>query len=248
MDAIVRREKRHVRLTDAQLRTIADAPADVSAREIANAIGALYKTVCEARRRIARDGWVCPIAWATCAVCGLALARGAHHQTTVHAHCRPARAAQRARAYRAEGRPWARSTRYVTDWRRRHPERAAELNKVGLIRMRERWPDLPAAEQAAQLARAHLADQRDYHLTLELAEQSGAAWTEEEDAEVWRRLREPARDVALDLGRTLWAIRGRRVILRRRQRRTESGSSAQGYGDHLSMQVGARNRKRDGAG
>lgn len=67
--------------------------------------------------------------------------------------------------------------------------------------------------------KVHAADQRDYPLTLDEATNSGDRWSADDDAYVLDHLRDPAREVALELGRTLWAVRNRRVTLRKGRRK-----------------------------
>ncbi|MBI2912015.1 MAG: hypothetical protein HYY05_07715 [Chloroflexi bacterium] len=158
-------------------------------------------------------GWSTPLQWRPCTECGQLLASSRVWRRTAHKACERARVVRKARERRLQ-RP-GQSTPYVHAWRQRNPEDNALLREQEKAKRRERWPDLPEELRNAMLARAHAADQRDYPLTLEEANRSGDRWTEEEDGTILARLRDPARDVALALGRTLWAVRNRRVRLRR---------------------------------
>lgn len=66
------------------------------------------------------------------------------------------------------------------------------------------------------------ASRRDYPITRDEAERAGSPWDGDEDAVILVHLDEPARDVALALGRTLWAVRHRRMRLRRNATRAGS--------------------------
>jgi len=123
--------------------------------------------------------------------------------------------ADRQRQYRREGRA-QKSTLYVRRWREEHPAELATEREREKVRQRERWPERPEEERAALLDRLHAADRRDATFTREEAEHAGTPWDADEDAYVLAHLREPAREVALQLGRSLWAVRNRRVALRRR--------------------------------
>jgi len=202
-----------VPLTDAQLAAIAAALDDVTATELARQLRAPYFTVAAARQRIRREGWVCHLYPAVCTVCGGILLHGPQRRL-IHRQCEPAANAARQRQYRRDGRA-QKSTPYVRRWREEHPDELATEREREKARQRERWPERPEEERAALLGRLHGADRRDAALTTDAAEHSGEPWDAEEDAYVLDHLHEPAREVALILGRSLWAVRNRRVVLRR---------------------------------
>lgn len=77
------------------------------------------------------------------------------------------------------------------------------------------YRQLPRDEQRAIQEKRHVADRRDYALTLELAENSRDPWSGDEDQYILEHWGEPAREIALELGCTLWVIRSRRMRLRR---------------------------------
>lgn len=207
-------------LTDDQLAAIAWADPTETTAALARRIAAPYFTVHQARRRFNRDGgWFCALARSTCPECGRPLLSSAANPRDVHHACEAARAARWSRERRAAGRPGSKSTPYVRAWRERNPQRHAAIRDREKARLRAEWPDRPEPERDAALAKVHAADQRDYPLTRDRADRAGAPWTADEDAQILDRLDDPARDVALDLGRSLWAVRTRRKLLRRRQPR-----------------------------
>ena len=206
-------EERKLRLlSPEELQQIAwrlDEPAAAVAREL----GLDYWAVAYHHRRMRRaGGWVCELHWTTCAVCGRPLCYG-ERPRKVHVHCERRRVVERSRE-RRERNP-GQSTPYVRRYREEHPEKLVEHRRKGLDYARARFEALPPELKAASLAKAHEADRRDQPLTAELAEASGSPWTADEDQYVLDHLLEPARDVALALGRTLWAVRNRRAHLRR---------------------------------
>jgi hypothetical protein len=202
-------------LSDSDLGTIAGTDASVTTVVLAVELGKPYFTVAHARQKIARmGGWYCLVSAGRCSECGEPVLTSPDRRQSAHLACRPARAARYSRIARREGRA-TKSTSYVAAWREREPERSRELREQEKARLRARWPDLPAEERQALLARVHAADARDYPLTVGVAEQSGSPWTDEEDQYVLEHPKMPAREVALVLGRTLWAVRGRRMRLRR---------------------------------
>ena len=209
-----------VPLTDQQLSAIATAPADVSAAQLARELGAPYFTVAKARQRIQAAGaWFCPLTWATCSECGGPLAHGSTTRT-VHPGCAAGRAARYSRGYR-QG-PHRPSTPYVARWRREHPEDNHAHREQEKARLRELWPTLPEETRRPVLERWHAADRRDYARTRDAAEHRGEPWDADEDRSILDHLQTPAREVALELGRTLWAVRSRRMHLRRVKRPPES--------------------------
>ena len=184
--------------------------------ELARRLGRPYFTVAKAVQRLRGPaGWHCPLTEVMCAECGELLLISPQHPRTVHPACEPRRRAREARVARAEGRRQP-STPYVAAWRQRNPDRNAELREQERARARERWPDLPPDQQRELLGRLHEADARDYELTAAQAGASGLRWSEEDDRYVLEHLDRPAREVALALNRTLWAVRTRRMWLKRR--------------------------------
>lgn len=215
-------------LSDDHLAAIAWADPREPTAALARRIAAPYFTVYKARRRASGPfGWHCPLVLATCAECGQPLLRSRTFQRTTHASCARSRLNRHKREQRAHG-LIPPSTPYVAAWRRRNPERAAELKRRALARVNALWPTLPPEARAASLAALHAADARDQPLTAERATATGTTWTEEEDRMVLARMDDPAREVALALGRTLYAVRHRRVTLRRVDdyRRREPATSA----------------------
>lgn len=213
----MRSRKVHTPLTDVQLATVAWADEEETTAALARRIDDAYFTVYQARQRVRRaGGWWCPLLLDSCAVCHQPLLTASENPRQVHVACHAAREARRARQYRSEQRPYALSTKYVRAWSERHPDQEVARREREKASRRARWPSLPDDVRSEHLARAHEADARDYPVTRARATRSGATWTAEEDDSILARLDEPAREVALDLGRTLWAVRGRRVLLRRR--------------------------------
>ena len=96
-----------------------------------------------------------------------------------------------------------------------------DLDALAARRERERWPadryfgGLPAERKAALFAKWHATGRRDYEITLAVADQRGAPWTEDDDRYILANLGQPARELGLALGRTSWAVYRRRRKLRR---------------------------------
>jgi hypothetical protein len=204
-------------LTPDELAELAAASPTAIAAELARRLGRPYFTVNHALKRIRRaGGWFVPLVWRTCTECGRPVASPRRRpQRRAHVGCRRARDARHSRERRAAG--LDRSTPYVRRWREAHAAELAAMRERDKARMRERWPDLPPELQVASLDKVHAADRRDYRRTLDRAERSGADWTGDEDRYVLDHPKTPAREVALALGRTLWAVRNRRVRLRRQR-------------------------------
>ena len=193
--------------------TVAEDPT-ATAAELARCLARPYFTVAVATRKIRQaDGWYTPVLWGTCAECGEPLLMAKAHPRKVHVHCEHARLLQRARRQR-EKQP-GKSTPYARRWKEQHPEAVAAMREQEKAQKREEWPTLPEGERAAMLAKLHRADRRDYPITLELASARGDRWDPDEDQYILEHQHEPARDVALHLGRTLWGVRGRKVRLRK---------------------------------
>lgn len=206
--------RRVARLTDAEAAALLLADPDEATGALARRLQRDYWTVRAARRRIA-GVWGCRVAWRACVVCGRPVAGPTRPARTAHVGCGRERERRRARRARAERRPYAVSTRYVDAWRRRNPERAATARARETLRRNARWPALPEDVRAAKLARIHEYD-RDRNAETRQRATRGPAdpWTSEEDARIVATLDRPAAEVALGLGRTLYAVRGRRKRLR----------------------------------
>jgi hypothetical protein len=186
---IVKTRAAQHRLTDHDLASIAwSDPCDTTVA-IAERLQKPYDAVVQARRRLQRKGYACELFWRRCDVCGENFAASSSRQI-MHVRCRASRAAERQR--------------------RRWPS-IAEREAL-------RFQRLPASEQALALERVHIATSRDQHLTVSYADRRGVAWSASEDEYVLTHLKSPARDVALALQRTLWAVKGRRRDLRKQLR------------------------------
>ena len=208
------------RLADPALAYVA-LHLDQPAAQLACDLRLPYFTVAKAKQRLVRaGGWYCPLVPTTCTECGQPLLGPAFPRRSAHVGCLSARRARYFRERRAGLRgnptPSVRSTRYVAAWRRRHPDRDRLLRERDKARRRELWPTLPPEVREGTLERAHAYDREAYAATLEAATTLGQRWTEDDDAHVLANLSAPAAEVAAALGRTLWAVRGRRVTLRRR--------------------------------
>ena len=70
---------------------------------------------------------------------------------------------------------------------------------------------------AASAAAWSATDRREHDRTCHVAERLYDAWTDDDDRYVLDHLHDSAREVALVLGRTTWAVRRRRWYLRRHQ-------------------------------
>ncbi len=194
---------------------IATAPIEETTAQLAARLGRPYYTVHKARQRLVGEGLATKLKWTTCAVCGEPLCHGPHLRR-VHPQCKSAHVAHLARESRK--RKPGQSTPYVRRWRKTHQERARELATASRDKCRElRHATYTREDWQPLLDKAHQTDRRDQDLTAELAEESGNLWMPDEDQYVWDHLRDPARDVALYLGRTMWAVRNRRVRLRRQR-------------------------------
>jgi len=192
-----------------------DSPP-LSVADLARRLGRPYFTVRKAVQRIQRAGhWSTSLKAGSCPHCGQPVLLPPGVKARLHPRCRADRAAHRARD-RRKAHPGL-STPYARVWKVRHPQETVEMREREKARKREKWPSLSEEERKAILERAHEADRRDYPLTLESADSRGEIWSSDEDQYVLDHQTDPARDVALALGRTLWAVRNRRVRLRRRQ-------------------------------
>ncbi len=74
---------------------------------------------------------------------------------------------------------------------------------------------LSPERKAVLFAKWHASGRRDYEITLTVADQRGARWTEDDDRYILANPEQPARELALALGRTSWAVYRRRRKLRR---------------------------------
>ena len=191
---------------------IATAGPEERPADLAREIGRPYFTIAKALQRIRREGWICQLHWTTCAVCGKPLAHGTPKRV-VHPACKAERVRRQARESRK--RHPGQSTPYVQRYLADHPEKVVEKRKAGLAYQREQMKKLSPTEMQALLEKAHKADIRDQELTAEVAGFSGDRWTGDEDEYVLDHLFDPAREVGLRLGRTLYSVRNRRVWLRR---------------------------------
>ena len=84
-------------------------------------------------------------------------------------------------------------------------------------RKRRAYARWTPAQRAASWARAHAADRRDERIAREAARHLGERWTLEDEAYVLSHPRAAARDLALALGRTVWAVKARGRVLRERR-------------------------------
>ncbi len=198
-------------LTDQEMAFLVEHLDQLSTVGIANRLRRCYFTIHKAVKRVREHGWATALHWNTCTECSLPVASGPMERTC-HIHCERVRIVRTSRESRRR-RP-GQSTEHVRRWRQEHPAEAAQLG----IRSREtekakrqEWSD---CQWAPVLNRVHEADRRDQETTREEASSSDAVWTEAEDQYVIDHMGTPAREVALELGRTLWAVRTRRVYLR----------------------------------
>ena len=174
-------------LTDKQQAAIAWGDPAESSATLADHLGRSRGTVDSMRRRIATLGaWGCPLRWTTCEACGKPLA-----------------------------------SRNTGDARRFHPACWAARRQTAVrIWTRERarrwWEEWSAEQRAQSLATLNERADRDYALTKRHASHHGAPWTAEDDAVLKERDADPMREVGLTLGRTAYAVRDRKIKLRRR--------------------------------
>ena len=91
-----------------------------------------------------------------------------------------------------------------------------EARRLRELALATRYFDgLPEERKAALFARWHATDRRDYQITLEVADQRGEPWDEDDDRYILANMKSPARELALALGRTSYAVYRRRHKLRR---------------------------------
>lgn len=208
------------RLSDEELIYIVRVLSEQNTTQIARQLGRSYYTVRKAIQRIER-GWATRLTWTTCAVCGGPLCHGPARRV-VHPWCKRVRVAYLAREKRK--RPHTPSTKYVADWRGRNPDandrQREQEKKRAAEKRRQEWT---AEQWKRSLTKAWAADQRDQEATLSHARRTGERWTAAEDEYILATLKVPAREVGKKLGRTLWAVRVRRVRLRRTQGSLKEG-------------------------
>lgn len=100
-----------------------------------------------------------------------------------------------------------------------HPAcRPDALKEINQRIDRQRWASMTEHEQAAMLQTLRNRDVTLHRETMATARSSGRRWTDVEDLELLERADEPAHVLAVDLGRTLSAVRSRRHVLRWRGR------------------------------
>jgi hypothetical protein len=85
-----------------------------------------------------------------------------------------------------------------------------------LVSARERWPTLPAEVRAAALAPLSESKARDQALTRAHADRALSRWSADEDELVLADSEAADRELALELGRSLYAVHMRRHYLRKR--------------------------------
>ena len=198
----------------ALLVTWLDQEGHVTAAELARRLARPYFTVQKAVQRLRRrGGWFTAVTWGTCSECGQDLPMPAGHARDIHVHCERARRVRYSREARKR-RP-GQSTPYVRAYREHHPELLPLKREQARLRGQRLWDEAAPDEREEMLSKLHASDRRDYPATLELAENRGDPWSPDEDQYIIEHWHEPARDVAFALGRTLWAVRGRKVKIRR---------------------------------
>lgn len=199
------------RLTDAQLAAIAFADLSEPASAIAERIDRDDATVDRARRRMRQaGGWLCPLVWTDCRVCGQPVCGGViGARRTVHAAC----AHERNRDYRRLATPEKRRAmgEQSRRWVVAHPEQRREIDAR---RHAKRDAAMTPAEWAAYFDHLEAVAAADQERTRAEAWNAGQPWTDDEDALLIDNPRVAARDLALRLGRTLWAVKTRRGWLR----------------------------------
>lgn len=190
------------------LRFADQIPASALAREL----GRDPRTVATTISRSKRGEMACQLSWKPCTECGEPISGPGRRRA--HVACEPARVRRWSREQR-ERHP-GHSTLTFRRWMERHPDKVAARQERQKARRREQWPHLPEEVKQQHLERAHQADARDYSVTAAGA-RDYRRWTAEEDGVILARLHEPAREVALALGRSLWSVRARRAKLRQRE-------------------------------
>jgi len=82
--------------------------------------------------------------------------------------------------------------------------------------VKAKFKTLPDEQRNEIIDKLHAYDSEQQAATQKDANNHGSLWTADEDAIVIERINDPASDVARQLGRTMWSVRGRRVTLRKR--------------------------------
>ena len=201
------------RLSPEDLAALAAAPPDATPAELARALGRPYGSVHHALRRLRRaGGWYCPLAPAPCAECGLPVA-GPRGRLT-HVACAPGRERRGERERRA----WltGAAPEAIERWGIPDPAACAARRARERAHAARYYRALPDEHRAALAATWRTTDRREHDLTRRAAERHYDAWTDADDRYVLEHGHTPAREVALALGRTTWAVRRRRWYLRHR--------------------------------
>jgi hypothetical protein len=116
------------------------------------------------------------------------------------------------------GKPFTRQG-HKASRREYHPEcYLANKREHSPPREKRRWQSLSASEQAAIIDRAHEHNSRWQELTQAKATNHMKRWQDWEDELILSPDAPPDHELALDLGRSLLSVRGRRRDLKRRQR------------------------------
>ena len=185
------------------LAAIAAAPPSATPAELARRLGLPREPVGRHLRHFRRaGGWYSALKLPPCTECGAPVI-GPPKRIT-HAACVPARKA-----------------RWVREQRRRVTATAApdvlEARRLRELALATRYFDgLPEERKAVLFAKWRATGRRDYEITLEVADQRGAPWDEDDDRYILANIEQPARELGLALGRTSWAVYRRRQKLRRR--------------------------------
>src|SRR5204862_3730492 len=174
------------------LAAIAAAPPSATPAELARRFGLPREPVGWHLRRFRQaGGWSCELKLPPCTECGEPVIGPPRRMT--HVACVPARKA-----------------RWVREKRRRvtatAPREVLEARRQRELALATRYFErLPEERRAALFARWHATGRRDYAITLAVADQRGAPWTEDEDRYLLANMKAPARELGLALGRTSWA-------------------------------------------
>ena len=211
-------------LRDEQLAAIAWADPGETTAALARRIGATYRPVFTARRRMAAaGGWWCAVAVRSCAECRQPLLANASTTRQGHVRCKRTQLARYQRYAYARRAPTPTPIAAVRTWREQHPDRYAAFVERAQERKRERWEATPPEVQAASLRNLHEARERDQALTYAQADRTFRRWSADEDALVLAWSEVADRELALELGRSLGAVHTRRCLLRKRASRAMEG-------------------------